>query len=333
MNIGILGFGFMGRTHFSRYQKIDKANVVAIADRALENKKGDSPIEGNLDLGLGELDISDVTLYFELEKLIQDPQIDVVDVCLPTFLHKQYVDMAFEHGKDVICEKPLALKSDDAFAMVEKAKEKNCNFFVAQVLRFWPEFNYLADLVKQQEYGPLKYLSLFRRTASPGWALDDWYLDLHRSGGALDIRIHELDFLQNLFGLPSSVVAQGLEDLNIVKGMFTYEAGHRVFLESNRKLPGLLVFEDGFEALFEDALVRYCGQNIPTVKLFLRSSDEVIEPEFSGDPYLEELRHFVNWIDESDQLSWSSAEDAAQAIWLWEKEVESIKKGGVITLK
>lgn len=330
VRVGIIGLGFIGRTHFTRYQQLENARVVAISDRELERQKGDFLLEGNLDLGLGKLDFSNVDLYSEAEDLIENPFVDVVDVCLPTFLHKPYVEMALEHGKHVICEKPLALNANDAFSMIEKAKENQRKLFVAQVLRYWPEFRYLSDLVKLQNHGQLKYLSMFRRTGDAKWTWDDWILDKNLSGGALDIRIHELDFLYGMLGMPDWLVSQSLDSMNVVNGQFIYENGPKVFVESNRKLPTSLTFEAGFDAIFDEAFLRYRANDKPTLKLFVKSSDEVIFPELAGDPYLEELRDFVNEIEQSKAFNWSSVDEAARSIRVWEHEIESIEKGVII---
>jgi predicted dehydrogenase len=333
IRVGILGFGFMGRTHYTRYSSIEDACVVAVADREVERQKADFMLDANLDLGLGTLDLSDVTFYTEAEQLIRDDRVDVVDVCLPTFLHKKFVDLALQHKKHVICEKPVALSSPEALDMVSRAKEAGCHLYVAQVIRFWPEYRYLYDLVLSKQYGNLQNLNLFRRTAEAAWTWDNWNLDVARSGGILDIRIHELDFVQFLLGMPDQLYAQALKSRNIINSIFSYKDGPTISIESNRILPPSVMFEDGFDAVFEYALLRYCGQREPKLKLYVRSSDEPIYPNVAGDGYLDELRYFVSKIENGDAPDWASAEGAARALQLWENEIQSVEKGDVIKIK
>ena len=115
VKVGIIGLGFMGTTHFRIYQKNDKANVIAVADVNEDKLKGDwSSVIGNIGGGDNSkpMDMSGITTYTDGLELIKDPKIDVVDICLPTFLHKKYVSAALESGKHVICEKPIARTSE-----------------------------------------------------------------------------------------------------------------------------------------------------------------------------------------------------------------------------
>ena len=331
IRIGILGFGFMGRTHFLRYSQIEGAKVVAVADRDLERQKADFLPDGNLDLGLGTLDLSGVTIYSAAEDLINNAQVDVVDVCLPTFLHKQFVSLALQNKKHVICEKPLALNSQDADDMIAEAKANQRSLFVAQVIRFWPEYRYLYDLMHKGEYGRLLSLQFYRRTAEAGWTWEDWNKDPKKSGGIIDIRIHELDFIHFMLGMPKRIYAQALESRNIIRSQYLYDNGAIVSVESNRILPPLINFEDGFEAVFEGALLRYCGQAEPKLKLYPISAPEPVCPVLSGDAYLEELRYFIQCIrDDKACLELADPEGAARAMELWEKEIQSIEEGVVI---
>lgn len=335
MRVGILGFGFMGRTHFLRYSQLDNASVISVADRELERQKAEFLPEGNLDLGLGTLDLNDVTIYSAAEDLIQDASVDVVDVCLPTFLHKQYVIQALQHGKHVICEKPLALNSADAQEMIQAARTNRRSLFVAQVIRFWPEYCYLYEMVHQKKYGQLLYLNMYRRTAEAAWTWEDWNKDPLKSGGIIDIRIHELDFVHFLLGMPDTIYASALQSRNIIRSQYRYPNGTIVSLEHNRILPPVINFEDGFEAVFEGALLRYCGQNSPKLCLYLKSEGSQPEcPQLSGDAYLEELRYFIQCIEKDEScLESASPEGAMRALQLWEYELKSVAEGGAIELK
>jgi predicted dehydrogenase len=335
IQVGILGFGFMGRTHFQRYSQLENVRVSALADREMERQQADFLPDGNLDLGLGTLDLSGTTIFSSAEELIRDKRVDVVDVCLPTFLHSRYVIEALQNGKHVICEKPLALNSTEAFKMIGTAEGNRRSLFVAQVIRFWPEYRYLYDLVHQGEYGKLLYLNMYRRTAEAAWTWEDWNKDPKKSGGIIDIRIHELDFIHFMLGMPTRLYAQALGSRNIIRSQYSYTSGAIVSIEHNRILPPSINFEDGFDAVFEGALLRYCGQKNPKLCLYPKSSfNEPIYPQLSGDAYLEELRYFTNCIEKNEPCNeLASPEGAARALELWENELQSVEEGGVIVLK
>jgi predicted dehydrogenase len=97
MRIGILGSRFSAHLHLTNYRKLreHKMEVIAVAARSQESA---SRFAETFDIP---------KMYADYRKLIEDPDVDVVDVCLPTDLHKEAVITAAEAGKHVICEKPL----------------------------------------------------------------------------------------------------------------------------------------------------------------------------------------------------------------------------------
>jgi 1,5-anhydro-D-fructose reductase (1,5-anhydro-D-mannitol-forming) len=336
IRVGVVGLGFMGRTHYTRLQQQPDVVMTAVADRETERRKAAFSLSGNIDVGLGELNLDGVQVVASAEELIAMPDVDVVDICLPTFLHPKYVVMALENGKHVICEKPMALTAAEAEAMVAAAHKARKNLFIAQVLRFWPEYQYLRQVIKSGDLGKLLFLSMMRRTAggAPSWHWDDWNKDTSRSGGVLDIRIHDTDFVQFVLGLPDSVSAVAIPGLHIVQGLFNYKDGPQVTIESNRVTPVPLGFEDGFQAVFEKGTMRYSGQFSPKLRIFRTGAREPECPEISGDAYEAEIRYFIDCLRAgTDGHELADPESALLSLKLWEMEKESIQKGKVIEVK
>jgi predicted dehydrogenase len=331
IKIGIVGFGFMGRTHFMRYDKIPGVEVTAIADRELNRQQGDFIPGGNLDLGVASLDLENVSVFSEAEELIHDPKIDLVDICLPTFLHVKYAIESFRNGKHVICEKPIALNYNEGKKMVDASRASECHLFIAQVIRFWPEYNYLYELQKRGELGMLHYLSLYRRAGPVTWTWDDWNKDKKLSGGVIDIRIHDIDFVNYLLGKPEQIYAQAAPGLDVVLSQYVYEADAFVSIESNRLLPQALVFEAGFDAIFEGGTLRYRGQEENSLILYRKPSSEPQIINVSGDAYLNELRYFIECIKSGQhEVGWDSSDGALEALRLWEQEIYSAETGKVV---
>ena len=84
--------------------------------------------------------------YTDFEEMLSNEEIDILDICLPTYLHADYAVKAMERGIHVICEKPISLKEEDIDRVYETAKKNNVKFMVAQVLRFWPEYELLKEI-------------------------------------------------------------------------------------------------------------------------------------------------------------------------------------------
>ena len=144
IKVGIIGLGFMGTTHFDIYRSSGKAGVVAVADTNAVKLRGDiSSVVGNIGGGNNKsLDLDGVSVYADGMELINDPAVELVDICLPVFLHKKFALAAINAGKHVLCEKPLAMNSADTAEIVAAAKNYNKCFMTGMCVRFWPEYRY-----------------------------------------------------------------------------------------------------------------------------------------------------------------------------------------------
>ncbi len=298
IGIGVVGLGFMGRAHLVRYPEIQNATLVAIADQEAERRKPDFQPGGNLDLGIRALDWEKMHVTESAEDLIRDPQVDIVDICLPTYLHNRYATIALEQGKHVICEKPMALSVAEADQMLAAARAAKRRLFVAQVVRFWPEFTYLRKLVERGELGRLNFLSLSRQSAPAAWSWDNWSADVKRSGGVLDVWIHDVDFVNFLLGLPTQVFAQSAANRRIIFAQYDYADGPRVAVHASRAFSPALGFEARFEAVFDDGMVRYVSSQKPTLAVYRGAGKTPEYPTVAGDAYLDELQCFVDCVHE-----------------------------------
>ncbi len=146
--------------------------------------------------------------YKDAEEMLQKEKVDFVDICLPTFLHERFVLLAAQYKKHVICEKPVTLTLESFDKMEEATRKAGVFFMVAQVLRFWPEYQEVKKLYDAGELGDIKMVYANRLAQHPNWT--QWHKDPKNSGGGLfDLHLHDIDFLQYLFGKVNSVYAVG----------------------------------------------------------------------------------------------------------------------------
>ena len=111
VRIGLIGLGFMGSTHFRIYQELENAQLVALADIDPRKRAGDvSSVIGNIGNADNSqpLDMTGITTYESGYDLINDPNVDVVDICVPTPDHAGLIVAALNAGKHVMAEKPFA---------------------------------------------------------------------------------------------------------------------------------------------------------------------------------------------------------------------------------
>src|SRR5438270_13937750 len=148
VNVGIVGLGFMGATHLTSWMNLPDIRVKAVAARNAQARSGDfSKVGGNLGHALPSVDLSNVSQYGEWRDLVADPDIDAVDICLPTDLHEGVTAAALATGKHVLCEKPMALTAEQCEAMLSGARSADRVLMIGHVLRFWPAYVYLRDFV------------------------------------------------------------------------------------------------------------------------------------------------------------------------------------------
>ena len=157
VRIGLLGAGFSAHLHLTNYGKLrgHKMEVVAVAARSEESA-------GKF---ANAFDISKV--YTDYRKLVEDPDIDAVDVCIPTDVHKEGVIAAAEAGKHVICEKPLTgyfgkeldeERVGDVVSRETMLREvmKSCKEIRTAVERNGVKFCYAEDWVYAPPFAKLK---------------------------------------------------------------------------------------------------------------------------------------------------------------------------------
>jgi len=195
VRVAVLGAGFMGSTHARAYVAIPDAEVAMIfapsPDRA-------QPLAEEVGARWSD----------DLQAVIADPEIDAVDICLPTPEHRPATEAALAAGKHVMLEKPIALTLDDARALVDLAEASDRVFLIAHVLRFWPEYVEIARRVASGELGPPRSAFASRRQPYPAWSALFSRSDL-TGGAVIDMMIHDFDALNWVLGPAKEVTAPG----------------------------------------------------------------------------------------------------------------------------
>ena len=200
----LIGFGGIVKgAHLPGYKTLEamgKVKLVAACDIRPE-----AFTEGvQLNIGGGSNDgFADLHTYTDLEEMLQKEDIDLIDICLPTYLHKQYAVDMLNRGYWVLSEKPMALSFADCEEMVAAA---NGRLMIGQCLRFSPQYLYAKDVIESGIYGKVTGATFRRLSGAPLWGWDNWFMDPSRSGGVIfDLHIHDLDIIRVLFGDPKTV--------------------------------------------------------------------------------------------------------------------------------
>lgn len=213
VRVGIIGFGFMGRTHARAYQTAARdgfqCRLVAIADCSLRSLKEVDDSSGNLETGAQPIEFDGVELHRDAAALLADDSIDAVSVCTHTDTHVELAIAALQAGKHVLVEKPIAIKPQDVQRLADAAAQSDRVCMPAMCMRYWPAWVKLHEMIKSQQYGRVRSAEFHRMGSRPKWA-EQFYADEARSGGALyDLHIHDTDFIVHCFGLPDAVSTSG----------------------------------------------------------------------------------------------------------------------------
>ncbi len=192
LRVGLVGAGFIGRTHLAAWKSEGTEVVVFDVDparsAALAEAFGAS-VEPNIE-----------ALFAAT---------DVVDICTPTHLHASVAMAAARAGCHIICEKPLARTLADGEAMLAEARRAGVRLLVGQVVRFYPEYAAAHRAVMAGAIGDPAVLRLTRANSRPRQPADHWFFDHSRSGGIiLDLMIHDLDFARWVAGEVVSVTCR-----------------------------------------------------------------------------------------------------------------------------
>ena len=212
IGVGVVGLGFMGRTHIGAYGKIPAScRLAGVFDLDRARLTGDAGGGGNIDTDGGRamrlFDPSEILATDSLEVFLASPEIHAVSVCTPTDTHAEVALAAIRAGKHVLIEKPVALDRRVVERLADEARRAGVVAMPAMCMRFWPGWTWLREQVAGG--ATLRSLAFERAGGRPGWG-GGFYQDASRSGGALyDLHIHDTDIVCHLLGVPDAVTTVG----------------------------------------------------------------------------------------------------------------------------
>ncbi len=346
IRIGIVGVGFMGYTHFEGARDLSGAKVTAIATRNQKKLAGDwTGIQGNFGPPGGHVDVSELKCYADYKDLLADPDIDMVDICVPTDSHFQVVMECLAAGKPVFVEKPISVDLNEAQQMVDAAQKAGVPLLVGHVLPFFPEFRFAAEAIQNQKFGALKAGHFKRVICPPDWSND--MSDFRKLGGwGIDLHIHDNHFIAHACGQPDSVFSTGLlQDgfVNHVHTSYVYDGGPAITAVSGGIAAKGLAFGHGFELYFENATVifdagTYAGEWVVNRPLTVVGNDGTVEIVELADSdkwcaaFTSELQVAVNHVQSGSDPGPLSSRVALDALKICYAEADSIAAGHAITL-
>jgi predicted dehydrogenase len=324
--IGIVGAGAIARVHIDRWQKMPGAQIVGYYDVMPEAAQRAAAQFG------GEV-------YSSLDALLAE--VDAVDICTTAVAHKEAVLAAAEAGIPMVCEKPLARRLSDCYEMVEAVERTGTPLFVAQVVRFFPQYAKAKEILDSGALGQPGVIRTVRGGSMPrmgGAYSSSYYSNFEQSGGViLDVSIHDIDYVRWCFGEVERVFARGLmfagEGRDHTLITLRFENGAIGHIEGSWAYPPGK-FRTRLEITGTQGLVEWDSLDRDPVEMAL--IDPEVGPDVTtssasplaieDDPYYAELAHFVHCIDNNLPFR-VTPYDGVMAVKICLAAIESERRG------
>ncbi len=330
VRVALLGFGGIARSHKRAYQRLERegasTQLVAICD--IDSSRFTAESKTNLG-DEKKIDLTGIKLFTDVEDLLQNAEFDMVDICLPSYMHKEYAIRMLKAGKHVLSEKPMALCSADCEEILKVADAHNRKLMIGQCLRFEPAYVYLKKCIDEGCFGNLKSLYMERLSGYPRWGFEKWYCNTEKSGGCImDLHIHDIDMARFLLGEPESVSAisyDGITRWQMVNSRLFYKDAV-VIATGSWDETSSFPFTATFRARFENANVVLDNNG---VVVYPEGGDEYRPELASADRMAEEIRKITALIMNPNEKNLSNPpESAYQTVRLIEALRESAEHNG-----
>lgn len=232
----LIGAAFSANLHMDGYSRCtDIAEIVAICDKD----------RSRVETLAKEFGLTNYAVYDDYVKAIAETDCDLVDICLPNFLHHDVALEAFKHGRDVISEKPLATTVEDAEEMVEAARKAGRKLYYAEDWLFAPALNKALSIVEEGAIGKPLYI---RARECHSGSHSPFAQTIRYCGGGcmVHLGIHPVGFLLSLKnnrwtelvamtsgGLDRNMIHTGMEGEDWSACIIKFEDGTSALLEAN----------------------------------------------------------------------------------------------------
>ena len=312
-NVGVIGVGSMGYNHVRIYSELENANLVAISDM----------VRGTLDKVSKEFN---TVGYVDYDNILQIDDIEVVNICVPTVFHHDVVMRAIEAGKNVLVEKPIASKLNEAEEMIKAAEDAGVTLATGHVERFNPAVRVAKKLIDEGAIGEVVTANSKRLGPFPPRIRD--------VGVAIDLAIHDIDIFNYLFNSRANTVFANMssklkncEFEDHAEIMTKYDSGVLSILETNWLTPykKRQLNITGIDGIIS---VDYGNQTVTLFKENNQVEDIKIE---NKEPLKEELRSFVDCVQNNTPPE-VSGKDGYEALRIVDAAMTSSKDKRLVYL-
>lgn len=307
IRFGIIGTANITHRFIKGLNYVEDAKCDAIASRSLEKAINYTEKYPSM------------KAYGSIKELLQDPNIDAVYIATPNYTHCELVKMALQHGKHVLCEKPMMLNEQQVHECFETAKANHCVLMEAMKPCFLPTTHQAIKWIKENKIGKVQWIEASNCGNDLTPFLEGWHSKLHLGGGALyDIGVYPLAFVNNIHPLPikkitalSRKLASGIDSMTMVQ--IAYEDGVLAHIRC------------AIDTTDENLAVIHGEKGTITIKNFWKSdtaylktstSEEIFQEEHNQSEFRYQIASFIETI-KNNQLQNIYMDEHASAKNAW----------------
>ncbi len=336
IKVGLIGCGNIGMgAHLPAYAHIPEAELVAVCEIIEERVHAAAERSG-------------ATAYTDYRWLLEQEDVEMVDICLPTYLHAQAAIAAMEAGKHVLCEKPMAHTLEAADAMSKAAQANNVKLMIGQVRRFDHRYAGIKAQIDAGKVGRPVFIRRAERQFLP-FPPDAWEWDPERGGGVfLNIGVHCTDLFHWFFGQEAVevyAVGKSVRDPAKAEGCYDhafitcrFEGGGVGFAEPSWVYPGDFggTLYAQLDVVGTEGKIQYADKDTNPMLMYTTEKGHELPRYFefmSATEYAfeEEIRHFVRCILD-DREPTVSPQDARAALEMTLAAQRSAETGEAVQL-
>lgn len=274
LKIAVIGVGSIAESHINAYLKNPDCELYAFCDINEETLKAK-----------GEK-YSVTRLFTDKDEMLKScPEIDAVSVCTWNCAHAECTIAALKAGKNVLCEKPMAMNAAEAEEMLRTAKETGKLLMIGFVRRYGNDCGVVKDFVDSGDFGEIYYTkaTYLRRAGAPG----GWFGDIKLSGGGplIDLGVHVIDLARYVSGNPKPVSVFGAtfkklgnrDGLKLTKRYNQTDKKDTFNVEDFAS--AMIRFDNGMVLAIEASFSLNIKNDVATIQLFGTKAGAILNPE------------------------------------------------------
>ncbi|MFX0084460.1 MAG: Gfo/Idh/MocA family protein, partial [Candidatus Hodarchaeota archaeon] len=332
LKVGVLGLGEIGQIHAVAYAACPWTELYAFSTRNPLSLQG-----GALFFGVSNI-------FEDYKEALNDQELEAISICVPTYVHKDYIIAAAKAGKHILCEKPIILHPSEYDEILPIIESSNIKLMVAMICRFQSHYIAAKKIIDKNEIGKIVTIHAHRRGRSPPKA--KWFWDVKKSGGiAIDLAIHDIDLVLwyigpddpiiSVYAIGSNEVYPEINTWDTVIITLKSKSGILITIEASWAEPDLKYYVGSNTGMIingEDGTIRIDPSKQPTEKITeLNGSEPAFEEIDQLHAFVDQVGSFASAIIKDETVPIPFIE-GLKALKVAHAALKSLKTGNVVYL-